>query len=99
MKINVESELPYHSQKLQSLSIWVIQGERSQEKKFMLYDPTIQSSRKCKLIYSERIRYCCLGMRWVVRGQMCQVGVVTKEHEETPGGDGIFIVFIVMMVL
>ena len=32
MKINVESELPYHSQKLQSLSIWVIQGERSQEK-------------------------------------------------------------------
>ena len=32
MKINVESELPYHSQKFQSLSIWVIQGERSQEK-------------------------------------------------------------------
>lgn len=60
--------------------------------------PLYKVLENAKLIYSERIRYCCLGMRWVVRGQVCQVGVVTKEHEETPGGDGIFIVFIVMMV-
>lgn len=37
-------------------------------------------------------------MRWVVRGQVYQVGMVTKEHEETSEGDGIFIAFIVMMV-
>ena len=28
----------------------------------------------------------------------CEGEIITKEHEETPGGDGIFIVFIVMMV-